>query len=190
MYKLLRDIHLALGLFSMVFLIAYALSAAQMAYPIYRPGPQYKTHEISIPEAVDKTPRPLAKWLMDNEDLRGDLRSVSTTSLAVTLKIVRPATIHDVLYDRATKKAKVVTARQNFIGMLNRLHHTGGLWHDHWAINAWGGFLALVSIFLIVIALTGVYMWFKRNRDRRIGAIVFTVGLTWGLTLLVLIRAA
>lgn len=190
MYKLFRDTHLVIGLFSAVFLLAYGLSAAQMAYPIYRPRPHPTVTTLTIPDDVDVTPRPFAKWLMDTQDFRGDLKEVETTSTAVMLFIVRPATTHRIEYARASRTATVTTGRSNFIGMLNRLHHVGGLWHGYWAINAWGWFLAAVSVCLILLALSGVYMWFKRHRERRIGTIVFAAGLVWGVTMLVLIRMA
>lgn len=188
MYKLFRDIHLALGLFSAVFLLAYGLSAVQMAYPIYRAKWKNSTETFVVPDGVDVAPRPLARWLMDNRGLRGDLETVQSTSTAVSLTIMRPATRHDVKLDRATRRAEVTTGVMNVVGMLNRLHHAGGLWHDYWAINVWGWFLALVSVFLIIVALTGVYMWFKRHRERRVGTIVFVAGLAWGISLLFLVR--
>jgi hypothetical protein len=188
MYKLLRDLHLIIGLFSAVFLIGYGLSAAQMAYPIYRPQPRVSVQEISVPEGVPTAPRPLARWLMDEHDLRGDLTEVSTTSISVSLTIVRPGTTHQVEYARGA--ARVTTRTLNAVGMLNRIHHIGGVSHEYWAINAWGWFLLVLSIGLLVLAITGVVMWFQRHRERKIGAVLLVCGLGWGITLLILVRSA
>jgi hypothetical protein len=188
MYQLFRNIHLILGLFSSVFLLAYGLSAAQMAYPIYRPRMHETKSELTIPAEVELAPRPFAKWLMDHHDMRGDLQSVETSSTSITVSILRPATQHRATVDLSSRRAEIVTGRSNVIGMLNRLHHTGGLWHEYWPINAWGWFVAVVSIFLLIIPATGVYMWFKRHRERKLGTILFAAGLLWGLTLLVLVR--
>jgi hypothetical protein len=106
------------------------------------------------------------------------------------LTIVRPGTTHDVVYDVATRTAHVSTRVMNAVGMLNRLHHVRGVRHEYWAINAWGWFLFVVSVGLLLLAGTGVVMWFQRHRERRAGAIVFSVGLLSGLTLLVLVRLA
>jgi hypothetical protein len=191
MYKLLRDTHLVLGLLSAVFLLAYGASAAQMAYPIHRPPWITTTEAFEIPPGVELEPRPLARWLMDERGMHGDLTRAETTSTAVSITILRPATRYDVTLDRAARKAEVKKGVTGFIGMLNRLHHTGGLWHDDPIIDAWGAFLAAVSVFLLILPVTGVFMWFvKHAKHRRSGAIVLCIGLAWGLGLLVLVRSA
>jgi hypothetical protein len=106
------------------------------------------------------------------------------------LTIVRPGTTHRVELDAGTREARVTTGVMNAIGMVNRLHHVRGVAHDYWAINAWGWFLFTVSVGLLVLAGTGTVMWFARHRERRLGALVFGVGLVWGLTLLILVRTA
>lgn len=189
MYRLLRDLHLIAGLFSAVFLLAYGLSAAQMAYPIYRPRPTETARSIEIPREIEWA-RPLARWLMDEHDLRGDLAEVETGTASLSLTIVRPGTVHRVVYDPATGRARVTTGVLNAVGMLNRIHHVGGVWHEYWAINAWGWFLLAVSVALLLLAVTGVIMWFQRHRERRVGTVLLAAGLCWGLTLLVLVRLA
>lgn len=190
MYRLLRDVHLAVGLFGSMFLLALGLSAVQMAYPIYRLRPTETVTTTDVPAGVDTSPRALARWLMDARDLRGDLTEVTIASDSVSLHIVRPGTTHDVEYDPRLHSARVTTRVLDAIGMLNRIHHIGGIRHDYWAINAWGWFLFVVSLSLFVMAVTGVAMWFARHDDRRLGTIVLGVSLTWGLTLLILIRTA
>ena len=79
------------------------------------------------------------------------------------------------------------TAR-NTLGLLNRIHHASGIAHDYWAVNGWGWVLLTTSCALLVLAITGIVMWFKRHEDRVLGAMVTTIGLSWGVTLLVLMR--
>ena len=38
------------------------------------------------------------------------------------------------------------------MGMLDRLHHVNGLWHDYWLVDVWGALVAIVSVGLIVDA--------------------------------------
>ena len=190
MYQLLRDVHLAVGLFGSIFLLAFGLSAIQMAYPIYSLRPTESVTTMEVPEGVDVSPRALARWLMDERDLRGDLTEVTVTRDAVSLRIVRPGTTHQVEHDPRRHSARVTTRVLDAVGMLNRIHHVRGIRHDYWAINAWGWLVFVVSLSLLVLAMTGVTMWFKRQDDRRLGAVVLGGGLAWGLTLLMLIRAA
>ena len=63
MYRLLRNLHLGAGLFAAVFLVAFGLSAAQMAWPIVVPPQRTADHDVTVPDSVEPTPRALALWL-------------------------------------------------------------------------------------------------------------------------------
>ena len=189
-YRLLRNIHLAIGLAAAVPLLAYAVSAAQMAYPDYRLTPTETRETFDLPPGVETTPRPLAQWLMDARGLRGDLTAVSTSKGFVSVTIVRPGTSHVARYDDAHRSVTVATTRFGTLGVLNRLHHAAGLSHDYWAIDVWGWLLLCLSVALLIIAVTGVALWFVRHETRRVGAVVLAAGLLWGGFLLLLVRNA
>jgi hypothetical protein len=74
--------------------------------------------------------------------------------------------------------------------MLNRIHHIGGLWHEFNLVNIWAFFVGVVSLALLILGATGIYLWFKIHQERVIGTVLLTLGLGWGLILLVLIRTA
>jgi len=190
MYKLLRNLHLLAGLFAALFLGAYALGAAQMAYPLYRPAPAVTATDLTLPENINPTPRAVARWLWDTRGLAGELRDVEHDGTGFSLTIAKIGTLHEVRFDPARRMAHIETRAHNPIGMLNRIHHIGGVSHGYWAINAWGWLLASASVLLLVLASSGVVMWFTRHRERRAGAVVLAAGLLWGLTLLVLMRTA
>ena len=65
-----------------------------------------------------------------------------------------------------------------------------GLWHDYWLINVWGFSVAIVSIGLIIIGVTGVYIWFKLYNERIVGAVLLTLSLGYSLTLIALLHSA
>jgi len=188
MYRWLRNIHLASGLFSAIFLVVFAATAAQMAYRLLGPNSSETTTTIDVPAGFQVNPRAFAWWLMEQHDLRGDLTNVTTNGAVVGLTIVRTGASHRVEYDSHQNSARVTTTSRNTLGMLNRIHHARGIAHEYWAINAWGWMLLVSSIALLLLAATGVVMWFMRHEDRRLGALVASVGLVWGLTLLVLMR--
>jgi hypothetical protein len=189
-YVWLRRVHRAAGLFSATFLAAYALSAAQMAYPIYRPQPAVTAFDIGTPSEIDATPRAVARWLGDSQGLRGELRDVESDGNGFAITVATIGTTHRVQFDAASRTLHVITRRQNAVGMLNRIHHVRGIDHDSGALNAWGWLLASASVLLLVLATSGIVMWFARHAERVTGAIVLGVGLAWGLTLLILMRAA
>jgi hypothetical protein len=189
-YRLLRNTHLVLGLLAAVPLLAYAVSAAQMAIPDYRLTPVETRETFDLPAEVEMSPRRVAQWLMDARGLRGDLTAVSTSKGVASLTIVRPGTSHVARYDGQRRSISVATTRLGALGMLNRLHHAAGISHDYGAINLWGWLLLCVSVALLLIAITGVALWFVRHETRRVGAVVLAAGLLWGGVLLLLVRNA
>ena len=50
--------------------------------------------------------------------------------------------------------------------------------------------MGVVSLSLLVLGVTGIYMWFKLHQERVIGTILLVAGFGYGLTLIVLIRTA
>jgi hypothetical protein len=88
----------------------------------------------------------------------------------------------------ATGDATVRENRAGFMGMLNRLHHVGGVKHGFWLTNLWGAFTGMVSLALFGIGLTGIYLWFKMHRERKIGAVLLAASLGYSVTLMVLLR--
>jgi hypothetical protein len=184
MYRLLRDTHLLTGLFCGLFVLAYGMSAAQMAHSRwFSLKPQVTAQTFSIPAGLDA--RAAARELMDR-GLAGDLRDVAGTKF----RIVRPGTVYDVRYDPAAGTAEVKTSRAGFWGILNRLHHARGLWHDYRPMNVWGGFVVLISAAMFVLGATGVYLWFQMYNERKIGLAIIVGSLAWSLTAAWLIRAA
>jgi hypothetical protein len=194
MYRYLRNTHLFLGLFCCLYLLMYGVSAVQMAHNTWftsRPAVT-ETHVALPPHATDA--RPIARQLMDRYGLRGEAGSARAFRLEgaahLSFNIVRPGTVYQIDYAPATGDTRIRDNHAGFIGMLNRIHHAGGLWHDYWLLNAWGAMVATVSAALIVLGGTGIYLWFKLHQERVVGAILLAVSLGYSLTLMVLARNA
>jgi hypothetical protein len=188
-YRWLRNLHLGVGLFFAIFLLGFGLSAVQMAYRLPGPNTTETTATIEdVPAGYQVNPRAFAWWLMNRHGLGGDLGEVKTDGAIVYLTITRTGAIHRVAYDSRAGTARVTTTSRNALGLLNRIHHASGITHDYWAVNGWGWALLTTSCALLVLAITGIVMWFKRHEDRVLGALVTSIGLVWGVTLLVLMR--
>lgn len=188
MYRYLRNTHLFLGLFCCLFLLMYAVSGVQMAHNAWfssRPAVT-ETHATLPPQLADS--RRVARELMDRYGLRGEAGKPRVTPDLLSFDIVRPGTVYQIDYSPATGDSRIRDNHAGFMGMLNRIHHAKGLWHDYWLLNVWGAFVALVSLALFVIGATGIYLWFKLHQERVIGAILLTLSLGYSLTLMVLAR--
>lgn len=189
MYQLLRNIHLALGLAIAAFMFVYAASAFRMGhYFLFRwSSPTVERSELRL-ESAPRDPRQIVESIRAQRGMRGDLYDVETSSTGLSFLVRRPGTEYRVTYTVATHTAEVFTSSGGFWEMIDKMHHTGGRWHDDPLLSAWGTFVGVMSALLLVVALSGVWMWFKRHRERRLGGILLTVSMVVSVLLLVIVR--
>lgn len=185
MYRFLRNTHLILGLSGFLFVLTYAVSAVQMAHRI-RLQPAVSEEDVTL--AAGLAARPLADALMQLRGYSGELGKPQTTPQGFRVGITRPGANYDVRYNAATGQAHIRKETRSFLGMLNRLHHQNGLRHADGRLNAWGWALALVSVALLVLGGTGVYLWFRMRTDRVTGAVLLCGNLVISLGLLIVLR--
>jgi hypothetical protein len=189
-YSLLRSIHLLVGASSLAFLLVYAVSAVQMAHNSwFRMSPSVHEERIRLAPRIAEA-RQIARELMDRGVVRGEIQQTAMSPFRSTVRIVRPGTVHDVSYDATSGIAMVKTSIAGFMGMLNRLHHAAGLYHGYALLNAWGWAVAIVSVALLGLGVTGIWMWWLRRQDRMIGVVLLGANLVFSITVLALIRSA
>jgi hypothetical protein len=191
MYKTIRNLHLLFASFSLPFLIMYGVSAVQMSHSSWfqlKPA----VHERQMPLAAGQTDaRVLAREIMDHDrTVRGEVSNVQTNERAINLRIVVPGTVHEVKYDRASGTAQVKTNVAGVMGMLNRLHHWAGFWHEPASMRVWAFAVAIVSTALLLIGVTGLYMWFTRRPERRVGLVLLGINVVFALAIITLLRRA
>jgi hypothetical protein len=191
MYKNIRTLHLLLASVSLPFLLMYGISAVQMAHGTW----------FDMKPAVSETQVQLQPGLADGRAVarevtsaaprvRGELTNVRAGSAEVTLRLVLPGIVHDVRYQNASGETSVKTSVAGTMGMLNRLHHAAGLWHEPITLRLWGVVVAIVSAALLLLGATGIYMWFARRSERVLGAVLLAVNLVVVIVLLGVMRSA
>jgi len=170
-YQKLRGIHLATALFSLVFLLAFAIGAVEFAHRKWG-GPG----ETSTLETRQFTPgitdaRILARaW-------RGELSSIEPSPGVLKFRVTTSlGKAFEVSYSSVTGEATVKTTIPSFLRTFAWIHVSRGIW-------AYGS--ALVSLALITLGVSGVFLWFQNRQERWIGAalIVLEVGIALGLIL-------
>jgi hypothetical protein len=191
MYTTIRNIHLILASFSLPFLVMYGVSAVQMSHnDWFTMKPSVREQQIPLTHGMTDA-RQAARQLMDRDpSVRGELANVQVKGTQIAFRIVVPGTVHDVQYDQVTGDARLKTSVADAMGMLNRLHHAAGLWHEPAALQAWGFMVALVSSALLLVGATGVYMWFTRRPERRLGLVLLGVNVLFAVTVLMMMRAS
>lgn len=188
MYRALRNIHLTLALLALPFLLMYGVSSVHMTH-----GSWFSLRPRVVENRVAASPggnnaRSVAREFMDRFGLRGELQQIEETPAGYKFRIVRPGTVSEIDYARATGEGTVRTNTANFLGLLNRLHHAAGFWHGYWLLNLWSGFVVWASAAIVLLGISGVWMWFARQQDRLAGIILLALNLGCSLTLLFLIR--
>ena len=191
MFRLMRNIHLILGLVLVFFSLLFAVSSLTIIYRPWLPKSQHdQEHTVRISAEQAANPRALALELMRHHGLQGDLRQIKENDEEISFSITRPGTKADVKYAKAAGEARIKIREHGFLDMLLQLHTNHGFWHEFLPANAWALLSLLGSIGMLLLGGTGIYLWFALHEERVIGSILLGLGLTYALTTLVLSRIA
>ena len=191
MFRLMRNVHLILGLVFFFYATLFALSSLVI---IYRPWLKLTREDLerTVQVAAEsiQTPQALALELMQRHGLKGELRDIKQEGEEMRFSIVRPGTQSDVTYSGSSGEARVRTRREGFLETLVHLHTNHGFWHDFLPSNTWSLLSLLGSVGLFLLGATGIYLWFCHHQERLIGAVILALGLIYSLTTLILSRTA
>jgi hypothetical protein len=191
MYRWFRNTHLVAGLLAVPFLMMYGLSAVQMSHgDWFSLKPMATETTVAVASSPINDGRALARILMDQNQVRGEIRQVKATDSGFQLQIEHLGTDYRVEYSSQTHQAVIQTSVAPFMGMMNRIHHLAGLHNASLILDVWGGWVVAASFCLFLLGLTGIYMWFRLYKERVIGSILLAVSLGYSLALILLIRAA
>jgi hypothetical protein len=191
MYRWFRNTHLVAGLLAVPFLLMYGLSAVQMSHgDWFSLKPTATETSVAVASSPINDGRALARILMDQNQVRGEIRQVKATDSGFQLQIEHLGTDYRVQYSSQTRQAVIQTSVAPFMGMMNRVHHLAGLHNASLILDVWGGWVVAASLCLFLLGLTGIYMWFRLYKERVIGSILLAVSLGYSLALILLIRAA
>jgi hypothetical protein len=191
MYRIVRNLHLVFASFSLPFLIMYAVSAVQMSHSTWVDmKPVVRERQLQLPPGQSDA-RVMARAVMDSDaSVRGEVANIQTNEAGLSLRIVVPGTVHDVRYNRESGLTQVKSSVAGVMGMLNRLHHWAGFWHETAAMKFWALAVVVVSAALLLLGLTGLYMWFTRRPERRLGLVLLGMNVVFAIAILTLLRRA
>jgi hypothetical protein len=175
MYQKLRSIHLSTALFSMAFLLAYAISAVEFAHRKWLPHPEHSTVETRKLAPGTTNARILARqW-------RGELTSVENSPGFLNFSVMTPlGRSYSVTYSIGTGDTAVKTTTKSFLTTLAFIHVSRGIWAFA---------TAFVSLALLTLGITGLYLWFKNHSSRWIGSVLLLVGVTTAMGLIISMRS-
>lgn len=184
-YKVLRQIHLILGLLLFWVVMMYAVSAVQMAHGI-RIVPVVVESDVMAAPRLE--PRPLANEVMEKYGISGEMGDVTPVSGGYRFSLNRAGGATQITYDRSTGNIHLRASDTGVWGALNRLHHFHGLHNQSGVRNLWGWTVLFASLGLFALGGTGIVMWFKLYNERTIGPMLLGANLLVSLGLLIALR--
>jgi hypothetical protein len=183
----MRNTHLALGVAFFFVAMLFALSSVVIIYrPWFPGGPERTNRTVTLAPGLEG--RAAALELMRTHGSKGDLRDVRTAEGEIRFSIWRPGTHVNVQYSPASGVATLDQRRFNVYETLVQLHVNHGFWHDFLPANVWSLLSLAVSVGLLLLGASGIYLWYKHPQERTLGNILLALGFAIPLAALVLTR--
>jgi len=185
-----RKFHIYLGLYLLLFVWLFSVSGLILNHPRWKFAQFWAQREqtsyeksVSLPTEGGDVAK--AKDLMRQLDITGEIQQITVNpdQGQFTFGVIRPNIRHRVQVDLNTKQATVNRIRVNTWGVMYALHVVSGvrmnnpeLKRDWLMTKIWSFSMDAVSVGVIVMVLSGLYMWFKLKPKWRLGLIVLGLG--------------
>jgi hypothetical protein len=172
MYHAVRKIHLYCGLIILAFLMMYFVSGYMMAHRPWflSPGPAPTTRTATFQPGAGFTTEQLAAEVQKQLRLPGRIQFPQKQPAGMTRFWVNyPGTMARVDVPAGQRSVTVTTQRAGLVGTLIMLHKVNG-YDGNLLFDACALFCDLAGLSMILFALSGVYLWWKRVKHH-----------TWGI---------
>jgi hypothetical protein len=191
-YRLIRDLHLYLGLFISPFVLVFAISVFFLVHS-WRPRIASETSTTRVVSALafpgdlqTLSGRPLIEALkptLEKADVRGEVgfvrHMVKEEKLIIPVSI--PGRETTVSISIASREATIVTRETGLADALVTLHkspgqHGADIRMNWFYMKAWR-WLADATVYLILfISVSGIYLWYVLRAERSVGFILLFAG--------------
>ncbi len=170
----LRKLHLWTSLFLLPFLLAFAISAVEFAHRKWVAHPNHSMVEHrKLPPGITDARILAREW-------RGELGSIETPPGVLKFRVITPlGTGYDLEYSIPTGETTIKTTTISFLTKLAWLHISRG---------PWAYVTPVFSAGLLMLGLTGLYLWFKNRKERWIGVALLVVGAGIPIALIISMR--
>lgn len=176
MKKLLLDIHIYVGLIFGPYFVIYGLSTMAFNHGWGPPRETVTQHTVDLPEGLDDYP--LAQAVRDSLGLWGGVSEWLTRrddDGRLTTRIERPGRREFLTVNTETGGVTVRREDAGLWGVIKSLHGLRGVPGSAWS-NTWWVYSEVSIWALLFASLGGVYFWWDRTNERRIGWWMLGVG--------------
>ncbi|MBS1831935.1 MAG: hypothetical protein JST65_04445 [Acidobacteria bacterium] len=181
MSRILRRSHLYLALFLTPWILMYTVSTFVMNHrpegprklPVYR-----MERELIYPGDLPGAPQDMARQLLSTLDLDGAHRIVRPASSNERLVIERlhATSPRRITYTAADKRVVVERMEFDNTRFLEQMHRRRGYQHEYTLDDLWASSVDLTIAGLLLLALTGMWMWWELRVTRTWGAVALVAG--------------
>lgn len=171
MYNLVRKIHLHAGFIILMFLLMYFVSGYIMAHrPWFLPPAAPRTSKTVSLDTDNSLPLPqLAESVKNDLFIPGRIQFPQTQPPDEALFwINHPGTMVRVDVFSQDHTVRLTTQPAGWIGTLIMLHKIAG-YDNEPLFDLYAFFCDLAGVSMILFALTGVYLWWKRIKNHAMG---------------------
>lgn len=185
--RLMRALHLYTGLFLVPWMMVYAVSAFMLNHSTWFVGPPgvgpkwepVREVEFPIDDKFPQEPDQQARAILKHLDLAGAYRITGNTA-GSPMVIYRSCAsgLYQVVWNR--QPSRLVVQRYgppSFYMLVNNLHYQHGYDLDGVAYRTWAIIVDVVTISTVVWIISGIYLWVRRPRKRRLGGVCLAAGL-------------
>ena len=185
-----RLLHTYIGLYLLLFIWLFAFTGLLLNHPQWEFSQFWADREQSSLQQEfvpfdQGNDQERALNLMRQLDITGEIDHIelSPEDQRFAVRVVRPGEIIDVDADLSAGRATVDRIQVNAWGVMHMLHSfTGVRTNDpaktrDWAMTKlWSLFMDGVSFGLIAMVMSGLWMWYQRRRNRRLGLLCLALG--------------
>jgi hypothetical protein len=185
-----RKLHICLGLYFLFFLWLFCLSGVVLNHPKWRVAGFWNerkqmSSELQISRPAETDDFLAARSLMTQLHIRGEISGKITHAETgeFGFRVVRPGDIYEIKADFGQGLARVDQTHVNGWGVLNMLHSFTGVrrtdptqQQNWWPTGIWRVSMDALSVGLVVMVLTGIYIWYNRAQRRRSGMLALALG--------------
>ena len=191
-YRLIRDLHLYLGLFSSPFVLVFAISVFFLVHTwLPKIDPETSTTRVvsALPLPGDLqtlSGRPLIdalKPILEKVEVRGEVgfirHMVKEEKLIIPVMIPGRETI--VSISLTNREATIVTRETGLAHALATLHrspgeHAPAIRMNWFAMKAWRWLADTTAYLILLISVSGIYLWYVLRAERKVGLVLLLAG--------------
>ena len=191
-YRLVRDLHLYLGLFSSPFVLVFAISVFFLVHtwlPKFAPETSNTRVVSALPlpgNLQTLSGRPLIDALkpsLEKADVHGEIgflqHMVKEEKLIIPVTVPGRQTI--VTISIASREATIVTRETGLADAMATLHrspgeHAPAIRMNWFYMQAWRWLADTTAYLILFISVSGIYLWYVLRAERRVGFVLLFAG--------------